>query len=208
MCKLNSKLLLLCLLPLAMAGITSFWDMNPTDSPTLDCLRNSGYLAEAFTLTVFYPQENRWKVATSPLEILKAGTRTHLVVSTASIEGRLSPQLEARRLALQFATSPLLKIWVSISNFPGSFKPTCSYLRSFVRALHMFSGREVGFQSEPMFWEDLFGDVSACSELGQYDLYLSFNSFKPFGGWRNYSYFETYRPVPVCDYPGMEVFKH
>lgn len=59
-----------------------------------------------------------------------------------------------------------------------------------------------------MFWEDLFGSAEACAELGRYSLYLSFNNFQPFGGWSDYEYFETYRPVPVCNYPGMEVFKN
>jgi hypothetical protein len=44
MCKLNSNLLLLCMLSVAFAGITSFWDMNPVNKEGLECLKEQQYL--------------------------------------------------------------------------------------------------------------------------------------------------------------------
>jgi hypothetical protein len=59
-----------------------------------------------------------------------------------------------------------------------------------------------------MFWVDLFGNSQACPELAAHELFLSFNNFKPFGGWTDYSYYETYQVVNACGYPGMQVFKN
>jgi hypothetical protein len=74
----------------------------------------------------------------------------------------MPPQLEAHRLCSQFSKQPIAKIWISISNFPGTFKPNCAYLRTFALYLRLFSKKEVGFQSEALFWEDLFGERTAC----------------------------------------------
>jgi hypothetical protein len=75
------------------------------------------------------------------------GVKSNLVISTAEIEGHLPPQLEAHRLFSQFAHQPVEKLWISISNFPGSFKPNCAYLRTFALFLHLYTQKEVGFQS-------------------------------------------------------------
>jgi hypothetical protein len=140
-------------------------------------------------------------------QLRQTGAKINLVLSTTLIQGRLSPQLEAQRIARQFSGHSIHKLWVSISNFVGGFRPSCGYLRSLALSLQLFTGRQVGFQSEKLFWEDLFGEALACPELGRHSLYLSFNNFQPFGGWNDYKFFETYRPVPVCNYPGMEVFR-
>ena len=209
MANFNSQLtVLLMLLPAALAGMTNFWDMTPVDKEVLLCLKNEGYLEEAFVLTAFEGESQQWEVAVELEELEKLKVRTNLVVATAQIQGRLPPQLEARRLARQFHTASIDKFWISIANFVAGFQPSCNYLRTFALFLQLYTKKEVGFQSERMFWEDLFGKAEACAELGRYELYLSFNNFQRFGGWQEYEYYETYRPVPVCNYPGMEVFKN
>lgn len=158
-------------------------------------------------LATFEEGQQEWQIAVDLEELRETGAKTNLMLSTAYLQGRLPPQLEAHRVARQFESHRIDKFWVGISNFMGGFKPSCAYLRTFALYLHLYTQKEIGFQSELLFWEDLFGDAQACPELAKYSLYLSFNNFKPFGGWRDYEFFETYRPVPVCNYPGMEVFR-
>lgn len=148
----NSALVLAFILPLSMAGITNFWDMTPIDSETLHCLKENGYLDEAFALTVFDYRSQKWKMTVELEELNKVAEKTHLIVSTALIEGALSPQLEALRLSRQIPSSNYNKIWISLSNFITNFRPSCQYLRTFVLYLRIFTHREVGIQSEQLFW--------------------------------------------------------
>ena len=62
----NFALVLAFILPLSMAGITNFWDMTPIDGETLHCLKENGYLDEAFALTVFDSINQKWKMAVEP----------------------------------------------------------------------------------------------------------------------------------------------
>lgn len=59
----NSLLFVLFVLPVALAGITNFWDMTHIDREELECLRDKGYLEEAFVLTAFDAQTQKWEVA-------------------------------------------------------------------------------------------------------------------------------------------------
>lgn len=93
MIQLNSKIVLLCLLPLALTGITNFWDMTPIDSDTLHCLADSGYLEEAFALAVFQTQTQDWQVAVDLDQLAQTTAKTNLMLSTAFLEGRLPPHL-------------------------------------------------------------------------------------------------------------------
>jgi hypothetical protein len=121
----NCALVLAFILPLSMAGITNFWDMTPIDDETLTCLKENRYLDEVFALTAFDSQSQRWKMAVDLKKIAKQAERTHLVVSTALIEGILSPQLEALRLSRQLPSANYDKIWLSLSNFITNFRPSC-----------------------------------------------------------------------------------
>lgn len=144
----NFALLLALILPISMAGITNFWDMTHIDDETLNCLKENSYLDEAFALTVFDSQSQKWKMAVELEKLARMADKTHLIVSTALIEGTLSPQLEALRLSRQLPSANYAKIWISLSNFITNFRPSCQYLRTFVLYLRIFTHREVGIQSE------------------------------------------------------------
>lgn len=55
--------------------------------------------------------------------------RTNLVISTAQIEGKLPPQLEAYRIFRSFQSKQISKYWISISNFLTDFRPNCKYFK-------------------------------------------------------------------------------
>jgi hypothetical protein len=61
MTKLNTLLLTLLLIHIASPAITDFWNNDPVDSATLECLQQTGYLDEAFVLAEFNPTNQRWQ---------------------------------------------------------------------------------------------------------------------------------------------------
>jgi hypothetical protein len=133
------NIFLLCLLPLAMAGITSFWDMTPIGPDLIHCLASTGYLEEAFVLAAFDQGSQQWQVAVDLDSLGETGAKTNLVLSLTNLQGRLPPQLEAHRIARQFESSRIDKFWISISNFMGSFRPSCGYLRAFTLFLRLYT---------------------------------------------------------------------
>jgi hypothetical protein len=192
----------------AQSAITDFWTSESIESGTLLCLQQKNYFEEVFLRAEFNAGTQEWQSNIDPREIEKLGTKPHLVLSTFEIDGQLPPLLEARRIFRNFEDSPVSKFWISLSTFQGSFKPSCNYLRKFASSLEQFSGKKVGFQTELLFWEQLMGNQFACPELAhRHDLFLSFSNFTLFGGWRSFSYYETYQTINDCDYPGMLVFK-
>ena len=82
----NSQLyLLLVMLPLAMAGITNFWDMTRIEREVVVCLKQEGYLEEAFVLANYDGESQKWEVAVEIEELEKLKVRTNLVVATTQI---------------------------------------------------------------------------------------------------------------------------
>lgn len=137
----------LTLLFLAQTAITDFWDNEDIDKSTLLCLKNNGYLEEAFALATLDSKQNQWNTNVKLSSIAETGTIPQIVLSTTDIQGNLPPELEAYRIFRQFKSSPVLKYWINISTFRTSFRPSCSYLRRLSLFLELYSGKEVGIQT-------------------------------------------------------------
>ena len=93
-------LTLLLTLPLLLkAAITSFWDMTPITQDTLWCLAHAGSLEEAFVLTIFDQNQQKWQLSVDLPQLTKTSSKIHLVLSTTLLQGRLPPHLEAQKMA-------------------------------------------------------------------------------------------------------------
>lgn len=136
----------------SLTAITDFWDNEFIDHNTLVCLQQNNYLDEVFTLAVLDTDSNLWKTNVQLQQLQDLGTTPQVVISTANLQGRLPPQLEAHRIHRQFEDSPVLKFWINVSSFRGPFKPNCHYLKTLARYLELYTKKSVGFQTEPMFW--------------------------------------------------------
>jgi len=118
----------------------------------LRCLKREGYLDEAFVFAEFNSGSQQWETFVDLQQIQKAGTTPHLVIFTSRITGRLPPQLEAHRIYRQFEDSPVFKFWINLSSFEAGFRPTCSYLKTLAHYLNLYSKKEIGIQTEKLFW--------------------------------------------------------
>ena len=143
---------LILFLLLSTQCITDFWDRQFVTSADLFCLQQKGLLNEAFVRAEFNLNNKQWQVNLDPHRFEAVKVKPHLVLSTSNIEGVLPPLLEARRIFMEFINSPIQKYWISISTFNTSFKPGCAYLRLLASYLKRFSGKEIGFQTEKIFW--------------------------------------------------------
>lgn len=123
------------LLTCSLEAITDFWDNEFIDHNTLVCLQQNNYIDEVFTLAVLNTDSNLWSTNVQLQEIQDLGTTPQVVISTANLQGRLPPQLEAHRIHRQFEKSPVLKFWINISSFKGSFRPSYNYLKNLARYL-------------------------------------------------------------------------
>lgn len=150
--KIFTLIFLSLFLTCSLTAITDFWDNEFIDHNTLVCLQQNNYLDEVFTLAVLDTDSNLWKTNVQLQQIQDLGTTPQVVISTANLQGRLPPQLEAHRIHRQFEDSPVLKFWINVSSFRGPFKPNCHYLKTLARYLELYTKKSVGFQTEPMFW--------------------------------------------------------
>lgn len=150
--KIFALILVSLLLSCSLAAITDFWDNEYIDHNTLLCLQQNQYLDEVFTLATLNTDTNQWKTNVQLQEIQAVGTTPQVIISTSNLQGRLPPQLEAHRIHRQFEDSPVLRFWINISSFQGSFRPSCDYLKKLARYLELYTKTSVGIQTEPMFW--------------------------------------------------------
>lgn len=92
----------------------------------------------------FDQSQQQWETYVDLSQIIQLGTMPQIVLTSNQIIGRLPAQLEAHRIYRQFEEFPVEKYWISISNFPGNFKPTCTYLKTLAYYLQLYSKKKVG----------------------------------------------------------------
>ena len=88
-------------------------------------------------------------------------------------------------------------IWIDAENNPSdgcswndfSGDSNCDYIAELVQAIRN-QGKVPGIYSSYYQWQNIMGDPSSCTGLGNvplwyahYDNWMSFDDFNPFGGW-------------------------
>lgn len=88
------------------------------------------------------------------------------------------------------------KVWVVVQSLKGTCdwgtmpaNLNCEYLKQIIAAVKA-RNKDVGIYSDYYAWQSIFKSLTACPEVGQYDLWYgyndhqdNFNSYKSFGGF-------------------------
>lgn len=174
------------------------------------CLKNEGYLDQAFIFLTHNAENHTWEGQYSPERINNAGTIPDVVLILSGFKwATFSAEEESDYFAKQFANTKLRTIWLVPYAIIPSLAPSCSNIFDLASALKAKTGLTIGIFSNKSSWTKIFGSSTACQQLGNLPLFnyeLEVTSPEAFGPWPNnswqFQYIRTIRGT-VCSIPRL-----